>query len=193
VSTSEQSGFRIAFHRPEAERRVVILPGARYPTRAPLLWFAREVALAKGFGVLEVLDEPSAEEDAFAWVRDRAVRALDHQPARTTVLLGKSLASHVADLAVARDLPAIWLTPLLDRPEVRQAIAAATQPLLMVGGTADPTWQPDGLGSSVLLSQYELAGHDHALQAPGDPNASLAALKKVTKQVERFLGGSWLG
>jgi hypothetical protein len=63
----------------------------------------------------------------------------------------------------------------------------------MVGGTADPTWQPDGLGSSVLLSQYELAGHDHALQAPGDPNASLAALKKVTKQVERFLGGSWLG
>ncbi|HST43034.1 MAG TPA: hypothetical protein VLK58_26145 [Conexibacter sp.] len=192
MSSTEQNAFRIAFHRPEAERRVVILPGARYPTRAPLLWFAREVAIAKGFGVLEVLDEPTADEDPFAWVRDRAQRALDHQPAPTTVLLGKSLASHVADLAVERELPAIWLTPLLDRPEVRAAVTAATRPLLLVGGTADPSWQPDGLGSSVLLSQLELTGHDHALQIPRDPIASIGSLKKVTKHVERFLGGSWL-
>lgn len=192
VSTSEQSAFRIAFHRPEAERRVVILPGARYPTRAPLLWFAREVAVAKGFGVLEVLDEPAAGEDPFAWIRDRATRALEHEPAPSTVVIGKSLASHVADLAVERELPAIWLTPLLDRPEVRAAFARATRPLLMIGGSADPTWRPEGLGSSVLLSQLELPGHDHALQAPGDPNASLAALKKVTKRIERFLGGGWL-
>lgn len=193
MSTSEPAAFPVAFHRPEAERRVVILPGARYPTRAPLLWFAREVALAKGFGVLELLDEPEAGGDPFAWVRDRATRALDHQPASTTIVIGKSLSSHVADLARDRELPAIWLTPLLDRPEVREAIANATRPALIVGGTDDPTWQPDAVGSNALIQQLELVGHDHSLQIPRDPIASLGSLKKVTKRIERFLGGSWLG
>ncbi|MBB4664052.1 alpha/beta hydrolase [Conexibacter arvalis] len=192
MATREPAAFPVAFHRPEAERRVVILPGARYPTRGPLLWFAREVALAKGFGVLEVLDEPPTGEDPFAWVRDRALRALDHQPAPTTVVIGKSLASDVADLAADRELPAIWLTPLLDRPNVRAALARATRPLLIVGGTADPTWQPDAVPSSALISQLELPEHDHSLQRPGDPLASIASLRKVTKQVERFLGGGWL-
>jgi hypothetical protein len=192
MATQEPAAFPVAFHRPEAERRVVILPGARYPTRAPLLWFAREVALAKGFGVLEVLDEPPAGEDPFAWIRDRAQRALDHQPAPTTVVIGKSLASDVADLAADRELPAIWLTPLLDRANVRAALARASAPFLLVGGTADPTWQPQTIPSSALLSQLELPAHDHSLQVPGEPSTSLASLKKVTKHVERFLGGSWL-
>lgn len=192
MDASEPAAFPVAFHRPEAQRRVVILPGARYPTRAPLLWFVREVALAKGFGVLEVLDEPAAGEDPFAWVRDRAQRALDHQPAPTTVLVGKSLASDVADLAADRELPAIWLTPLLDRPHVRASLARATRPLLMVGGTADPTWQPDAVPPSALIEQLELPEHDHSLQLPQAPMASLGSLKKVTKRVERFLGGSWL-
>ncbi|MDO8187978.1 hypothetical protein Q5424_15005 [Conexibacter sp. JD483] len=191
--SASESAFPVAFHRPEAERRVVILPGARYPTRAPLLWFAREVALAKGFGVLELLEEPAAGSDPFAWIRDRATRALDHDPAPTTIVIGKSLSSHVADLARDRELPAIWLTPLLDRPEVRDAIAEATRPLLMVGGTEDPTWQPDGVGSNALIDRVELVGHDHSLQIPRDPIASLGSLKKVTKRIERFLGGSWLG
>lgn len=193
MGASEPAAFPVAFHRPEAERRVVILPGARYPTRAPLLWFAREVALAKGFGVLEVLDEPPAGEDPFAWIRDRAQRALDHQPAPTTVVIGKSLASDVADLAADRELPAIWLTPLLDRANVRAALARATAPFLMVGGTADPTWQPQAIPSSALVAQLELPEHDHSLQRPGEPFTSLGSLKKVTKQVERFLGGGWLG
>lgn len=188
----EPAAFPVAIHRPEAERRVVILPGARYPTRAPLLWFAREVAVAKGFGVLEVLDAPPAGEDPFAWIRDRAERALDHTPAPTTVVIGKSLASDVADLAADRELPAIWLTPLLDRAGVREALARASRPALLVGGSADPTWQPGAVPASALIEQLELTGHDHSLQLPGDPIASLGSLKKVTKRIERFLGGSWL-
>src|SRR5690606_25913233 len=164
VPSHEPAAFPVAVHRPEAERRVVILPGARYPTRGPLLWFAREVAVARGFGVLEVLDEPPAGADPFAWIRDRAQRALDHRPAPTTVVIGKSLASAVADLAAARALPAIWLTPLLDRPAVAAAIAAATRPALLAGGTADPTWRPDAVGDSALLQFHEVADADHSLQ-----------------------------
>jgi hypothetical protein len=192
VSSDAPAAFPVALHRPEAQRRVVILPGARYPTRAPLLWFAREVAIARGFGVLEVLDEPAAGTDPFAWVRDRARRALDHEPAPTTVVIGKSLASDVADLVADRELPAIWLTPLLDRPGVVDAINRATRPALLVGGTEDPTWRPSALGSNALLQFHEVAGVDHSMQWPGDPAESLKVLRGVVKQVDRFLGGSWL-
>jgi len=181
--------FPAAIHRPDAPRRVVLLPGARYPTRAPLLWFAREVAVARGFGVLEVLEEPPAEEDPFAWVRDRATRALDHDPpAELDVVIGKSLSSDVADLAADRGLPAIWLTPLLDRPGIVAALARTPRPTLLVGSTADPTWHPDRIPDNALLDRLELDGLDHGLQQPGEPQASLAVLKKVAKRIDRFLG-----
>lgn len=192
MPSNEPAAFPVALHRPEAERRVVILPGARYPTRAPLLWFAREVAMARGFGVLEVLDEPPHGADPFEWIRDRATRALDHEPAPTTVVIGKSLASDVADLAAERELPAVWLTPLLDRPGVVAGINAATRPALLVGGTGDPTWRPEAIGANALVQFHEVAGVDHGMQWPGRPADSLKVLKGVVKQVDRFLGGSWL-
>ena len=182
-------GFPAAIHRPDASRRVVLLPGARYPTRAPLLWFAREVAVARGFGVLEVLDEPPAGEDPFAWARDRAERALDHDPpSELDVVIGKSLSSDAAELAAERELPAVWLTPLLDRPGILAALARTTRPTLLVGSTADPTWHADRIPDNVMLDRLELDGLDHGLQLPGDPQASLAALKKVVKRIDRFLG-----
>ena len=180
--------FPAAIHRPDAPRRAILLPGARYPTRAPLLWFAREVAISRGFGVLEVLDEPPSGEDPFAWVRDRAQRALEHQPAELDVVIGKSLSSDVADLAADRGLPAIWLTPLLDRPGIVAALARTTRPTLLVGGTADPTWLPNALPDNVMLDRLQLDDLDHGLQLPGDPQASLNALRKVVKKVDRFLG-----
>jgi pimeloyl-ACP methyl ester carboxylesterase len=189
VSTGAEAGFPAAIFRPDAARRIVLLPGARYPTRAPLLWFAREAALARGFGTLEVLEEPPAGEDPFAWVRDRARRALDHDPpSELDVVIGKSLSSDVADLAAERGLPAIWLTPLLDRPGILAALARATRPTLLLGGTADPTWRPGALPENAMLDMLQLDGLDHGLQLPGDPQESLNALRKVVKKIDRFLG-----
>jgi len=189
MSAGAPEGFPAAIHRPDAPRRVVLLPGARYPTRAPLLWFSREVAVARGYGVLEVLDEPPAGEDPFAWARDRATRALEHDPpSELDVVIGKSLSSDVADIAAERELPAVWLTPLLDRPGIVAALARASRPALLVGGTADPTWRADAIPDNALLDRLELSGLDHSLQAPGDPRASLAALEKVVKRIDRFLG-----
>lgn len=188
MSLSGPEAFPVATHRPGAERRVVLLPGARYPTRAPLLWFSREVAVARGYGVLEVLDEPPAGEDPFAWARDRAQRALDHEPSQLDVVIGKSLSSDVAGMAAERGLAAVWLTPLLDRPTILSALAGTGRPTLLVGSTADPTWRPEALPPNVMLDVLELDGLDHGLQVPGDPQASLKALEKVVKRVDRFLG-----
>jgi hypothetical protein len=175
-------------HEGDPGRFAVVLPGVRYFSQAPLLWFARGAAQAGGWSVLELSERAPADEEPFAWMRDRAERALDSaSEADTVAVIGKSLASAAAPLVAERGLAAVWLTPLLIRPEVVAALRAASAPALLVGSSADPTWsngeQPGGNGIEVL----ELDGLDHSLQVKGDPLASLDVLRQVTERIGAFL------
>ena len=91
-------------HENDPDRCVVVLPGMHYTTQAPLLWFAREVAAARGWSALEVLPEG---DDPSGWARDRARRALDRVQTDEVVVIGKSLASAAAGLVADRVLPAV--------------------------------------------------------------------------------------
>jgi hypothetical protein len=171
-------------HEGDPSRCVVLLPGARYGSQAPLLWFAREAAQAEGWSVLE-LDERAPEEgDQFEWMRGRARAALDEADSEHVVVLGKSLGSAAAPLV---DGPAIWLTPLLTRPEIVDALEAATAPTLLVGSPDDPTWGDGTVPEGDALEVLELPGLDHSLQVSGDPRASLDVLGRVTERVRAFL------
>jgi hypothetical protein len=174
-------------HENDADRCVVVLPGMQYSTQAPLLWFAREAAARRGYSVLEVLDSLPEGDEPLRWARDRARRALDRVEADEVVVVGKSLASAAAGLVADRLLPAVWLTPLLDRTPVVEDISRAPRPALLIGGSADGTWKPDALADHGLLHVVQLDGLDHSLQRPGHPMASLDALRAVTERVDRFL------
>jgi hypothetical protein len=174
-------------HEGDPRRCAVVLPGVRYFSQAPLLWFAREAAQAAGWSVLELSERAPADEEPFEWMRDRAGRALDLAGGGTVAVIGKSLGSAAAPLAAERGLPAVWLTPLLVRPDVVSALRDATAPALLVGNMADPTWsdgeQPGGGSVEVL----EFEGLDHSLQVEGDPLASLDVLRQVTERIRAFL------
>jgi hypothetical protein len=174
-------------HEGDADRCAVLLPGVRYFSQAPLLWFAREAAQARGWSVLELSERAPGDQEPFAWMRDRAERALDATGAGTVAVIGKSLASAAAPLVADRGLPAVWLTPLLVRPEVARALASATAPALLVGSTADPTWANGELPGGDALEVVELDGLDHSLQVEGDPLASLDVLRQVTERIGAFL------
>jgi hypothetical protein len=172
-------------HEGDPSRCAVILPGIRYFSQAPLLWFAREAAQAGGWSVLEVDERAPSDEEPFAWMRGQARRALDAAgSAETVVVIGKSLGSVAAPLV---DGPAIWLTPLLNRPEVVDALASAAAPALLVGSPADDTWGEGNLPANDVLEALELPGLDHSLQVSRDPAASLDALATVTARVGAFL------
>lgn len=177
------------FHEGEAERCVVLLPGVRYFSQAPLLWFAREAAQAQGWSVLELSERAPKAEEPFSWMLDRAERALTATSAGTVAVIGKSLASAAAPLVVERELPAIWLTPLLVRPEVVDALNATVAPTMLVGSTADPSWSDGEKPAGEALEIVELDGLDHSLQAESDPARSLAVLGEVTERIGRFLAG----
>jgi predicted alpha/beta-hydrolase family hydrolase len=174
-------------HEGDPARCAVVLPGVRYFSQAPLLWFAREAAQAGGWSVLELSERAPAHEEPFAWMRDRAERALDSVDATTVAVIGKSLGSAAAPLVAERGLSAVWLTPLLIRPEVVSALAGSTAPALLVGSTADPTWADGEQPQGDPIEMLELEGLDHSLQVEGDPLASLDVLRTVTERIGAFL------
>jgi hypothetical protein len=172
-------------HEGDASRCAVILPGIRYFSQAPLLWFARGAAQAGGWSVVEVDERAPRDQEPFAWMRGQTERALEAAAgAERVVVIGKSLGSVAATLVSG---PAIWLTPLLNQPEVAEAIGSATAPTLLVGSTADPTWAGGAVPENASIEVLELEGLDHSLQLTGDPIASVDVLRDVTARVGAFL------
>jgi len=170
-------------HEGDPGRCAVLLPGVRYFSQAPLLWFAREAAQAHGWSVVEVDERAPADQEPFAWMREQAQRALDATDAELTVVVGKSLGSVAAPMVAG---PAVWLTPLLIRPEIVEALAATSAPALLIGSRDDPTWDDGKLPDNAALEVLELEGLDHSLQVSGDPIASLDVLRTVTGRVASF-------
>jgi hypothetical protein len=159
----------------EADRWAVILPGARYSADAPLLWFAREAALASGRNVLAVYDTWRGGDDPLGWVRERAEAALGHIGPDGSILIAKSITTLATEVAAERGLPAVWLTPLLAgeggpvSKAVIDGLRASSAPRLLVGGSADPTW--DGSVASSLGDSLEISGADQRAPAAGRSHA----------------------
>jgi hypothetical protein len=170
-------------HEGDPARCVVLLPGVRYFSQAPLLWFAREAAQAGGWSVVEVDERAPSDQEPFEWMRCQARRALDAGDAELTVVVGKSLGSAAAPLVSGA---AVWLTPLLGRPEVVEALASASAPALLVGSPDDPTWSDGNVPDNPALDVLELEGLDHSLQVEGDPLASIDVLRTVTDRISAF-------
>jgi pimeloyl-ACP methyl ester carboxylesterase len=133
-----------------------------------------------------VLGEPGEHAHPLAWERECAERALAAVGSARVMVIGKSLASLLASSLSERDLPAVWLTPLLGERSVIDALARARCPTLLIGGTADAAWQPDAIPTNPVLEVVQLPGLDHALQIPSDPVASLDALHQITESVGRL-------
>ena len=172
-------------HEGDPDRCAVILPGVRYFSQAPLLWFARETAQAHGWSVVEVDEHAPPSEEPFDWMRGQAERALDAASGAATVaVIGKSLGSIAATLHHG---PAAWLTPLLIRPEIVEALKATSAPTLLVGSPDDPTWSGGTVPDNPALDVLELPGLDHSLQVSGSPSSSFDALRTVTERVSSWL------
>jgi hypothetical protein len=174
-------------HEGDTDRCAVILPGVRYFSQAPLLWFARETAQAHGWSVVEVDERAPGSEEPFEWMRLQAERALDAASGAATVaVIGKSLGSIAATLHYG---PAAWLTPLLIRPEIVEALRATSAPTLLVGSPDDPSWSGGTVPDNPALDVLELPGLDHSLQVSGSPSSSFDALRTVTERVSSWLAG----
>ncbi|WP_220039697.1 hypothetical protein [Nonomuraea aridisoli] len=75
---------------------------------------------------------------------------------------------------------------MLTVPACVAALRRATEPFLLVGGTADSLW--DGaLARELTPHVVEVEGADHGMKVPGPLRATADVLGDVTTAVESFL------
>ncbi|MBS2537507.1 hypothetical protein KGQ20_32615 [Catenulispora sp. NF23] len=170
----------------DASRVAVLIPGLGYTAQGPLLAYAR-LAVERRDAEARVIDwsPPDLKDpvEQVVWVSEQVSAVLG---ADRAVLIGKSLGSLAAGLAARHALPAVWLTPLLYRPDVVETIAAAAHPPLLVGGTRDRGW--DGAVARRLSPcVLEVPDADHLLYVPGPVRRTADVAGQVAEAIEDYL------
>lgn len=170
----------------DPNRVAVVLPGAML-AGMPAVAAPLYALLDRGWSAVQVWDEfRDRSLDATAWTRERAEAALAAAgDAEEIVLVAKSLTTRAAGLAAERSLKAVWLTPLLNDPECVEMLRGRTAPALLVGGTADPSWDP-ALARELSGDVLELPDADHGFGGPGGVSTLLANLGRVAEAVAAF-------
>ncbi len=171
---------------------VVVIPGRLFGSGAPLPMYAGDLAESRGATVhrYDWVGTPPEPTDGFEpaakkWVTGQIGPLLDRIGGRP-LLIGKSLGGNAAWLAAERDLPAVWLTPVLQAPSMVTALGLATAPFLLVGGTADRAWAGP-VARRLTPHVFEVDGADHGMYVPGPVTASIAVLAQVVDAVAEFL------
>jgi len=178
---------------------VVVLPGQGYHPDKPLLAVATQLAVDLGWRVRQVwwkvpgdvdADWAGAElEAAVNDLGDLAGSGIDQLPVR---LLAKSVGSLAAPAAAQAAYSTCWLTPLLGRAEVADAITANPAHQLLVGGTADSHWDAAIARTAAAAAPHaetlELPGADHSLVVRGNKNATASVHAEFIRAL-----GQWLG
>ncbi len=199
-----------AFVRQDGEARHlgVILPGLRYRSSMPALYYPALQLKALGADVLAVnyrYDEepglktmPDAERAAW-WTTDAAAAidaALAQRRYERVTIVGKSLGTStmaplLADDERLRTAEAIWLTPVLKKPGFPELMKRCPQRGLIVIGTADWYYDADTLADLERHGLQVLAVPDvtHGLECPGDTVRSAEAMVEATRAIDRFLAG----
>jgi len=170
--------------------RCVILPGSRYTPDGPLLFFAAQTAMMRGWDVRQVWwDVPSLSSDAdeVAWVGDQLDAAVDGYDGRVLVV-AKSLGTLAAARAAVHGYPAAWLTPLLSEPDAAAVLRSYPAEQLVVIGSEDPYLRRDVLEG--LPGQQLVVPGDHVLRVPGDPSAMVAAHERFVRVLDAWLASA---
>ncbi|HSN02424.1 MAG TPA: hypothetical protein VLS91_02960 [Acidimicrobiales bacterium] len=152
----------------------------------PLLTFAGLAVRQRGWRVRAVswsapeLDTASSID----WVGTQLENAIGDY-AGPVLVVGKSLGTCGADLASHHGWPAIWLTPLLDLPEIVEAMARNPGRQLLVGGTLDPAWDVE-TAHTISPDVLQVVGADHGMFAH-DAVRSAELHVDVTRAIARWL------
>ena len=174
-------------------RVAVVVPGAGYSPAHPLLEFGRQALLQHDWTVQQIWwDQPNglSDDEQAAWVCDQVRTTLHAETgAERALLLAKSLGTLAAPVAADNGLDAIWMTPLFDDETSIDAIArnaARGARQLLVGGLADPSWDPARarrLGCEVV----DFPETTHFMHVPGNAVRTAKIHLDVTRVVDRFL------
>jgi hypothetical protein len=181
----------------DPNRVALLIPGYGYSPERPLLHFARAVFMKYAWTTQEVWwpERPPQREgqDLHIWfarlrsfVHTHIGQILQRDTAPRIALAGKSMGAFAAALAADRGFPGIWLTPVLRDSDLAGDLRRSTAPFLLVGSTADPSWDPE-LARSFGQPFYEAQDANHGMETDDDPVNSAEVLRHATIAMDAFV------
>lgn len=182
----------------------ILLPGAGYTVQAPLLHYATGLFLNKSYQVLQVnyqysskvYDEFSQEELQEAILHDvDAVidEVMEGYAYESIYVIGKSIGTTAMGSLLSReafrDAKAIWLTPLLQRDEVFEAILERPNEGLVVIGDQDQFYTEERFEQLSDLSNLItrlIPDVNHSLEYNDNAVDSIEVLQRVVREMDQF-------
>ncbi|WP_100372361.1 alpha/beta family hydrolase [Bacillus sp. FJAT-45037] len=201
VCVQEAMSTHLLKQEEKTNKLAIMLPGAGYTTKAPLLHFSTGLFYNEGYDILHVNYTYNQEELAQLKAQDfitgveRAVEAeLDGRHYDSVYVVAKSLgtialSSMVRDKKFSSTMKAVWLTPLINKDEVFDAMMNSVYKSLCVIGDQDPYYSKkriDELKSHDTMTCKVIPGANHGLQLDHDVMKSIDLLKEVMEEIKKF-------
>ncbi|HSP72696.1 MAG TPA: hypothetical protein VLN26_10025 [Gaiellaceae bacterium] len=166
------------------DRGAVFLPGLEIGCEWTPMRLASLHLQALGWTTMLLRWQPERQPE---WVEEQASAALELLGTGRALLVGKSLGTFAAPLAVARRLPAIWFTPLLNEQRIVEALERSQAPTLLVGGTHDEAYDAQ-LAERLPVESLTVVGADHSLEF-ADAYETLELQRRILDRVDAFVRG----
>ncbi|WP_436374798.1 alpha/beta hydrolase [Cytobacillus sp. BC1816] len=200
IAGSKSIPFRMIEQKRETNRLVIVLPGAGYTTKAPLLHFTTGLFYTKGFDVLHInytfsREEMSvlSEEDFTRDVQHAIDSAIKNKKYSNYYFVAKSIGtialSYLLDNTMFKDAKAVWLTPLLQRDDVFNTMIHSDHKGLCIMGDRDSCFieeRFEKLKKNQTLILKVVEGGNHSLELDDDPIKSIEILKGVISNMNEF-------
>jgi len=188
----------------ESKNLAIILPGAGYTAQAPLLHYATGVFITKAYEILQVNYQYNKKEykdlrfDEIAEIIKSDVKtvldeALINKTYENIYLIGKSLGtiamSSELNRAAFQNAKAIWLTPLIQRNDVLDAMVTSKNQGLCVIGDKDPVYSEERYAKVVEnahLTAMLIPNVNHSLEYNDSAVESIDVLKRVIAAMDQF-------
>ena len=200
IAGSKSIPFRLIEQKRETSSLVIVLPGAGYTTKAPLLHFATGLFYTKGFDVLHInytlsREEMSvlSEEDFSRDVQHAIDSAIKNKEYSNYYVVAKSIGtialSYLLNNTMLKDAKAVWLTPLLQREDVFNAMGNSDHKGLCIIGDRDSCFIEERFeklkkNQNLILKVVE--GGNHSLELDEEPIKSIEILKGVISNINEF-------
>lgn len=211
VHTDEVQGYKqitvpyTLISKPTTSRNLaILLPGSGYTVQSPLLHYATGIFINKSFDVLhinyqykhKVYNNFSPEEISKAVKHDVKTvidTVLDHASYENFYLVGKSLGTIAMSSELRRDIfkeaKAVWLTPLLQKDEVFNALVNSNHSGLCFIGDNDHYYTEERynqIQNNANIISKLIPNVNHKLEFDTDVLYSIDVLKDIMSEIEQF-------
>lgn len=200
-----QVPFTLISEVKDSKNLVVFLPGAAYTVQSPAFHYSQEIFFQKGFHVLQVnyRYNDKAYDDFTLEERSEAIKydvktvldeVLKDSSYENFYFVAKSIGtiamSSLVELNIFKEAQIIWLTPLLQRDDVFEAMVNSENRGLCIIGDNDRCYikeRFEQLNDKSTIVAKLLPNVNHSLEYSHNIIESIDVLKDVMNDIQEFI------